>query len=66
MNRAPTAWLTIDIAGIGEKPATRSGPYFLMVWTWAAAAISAASHPSARTNPPFPRAALYRFDFSGS
>jgi hypothetical protein len=26
MNRDPTAWLTIDIAGIGEKPAIRSGP----------------------------------------
>ena len=23
MNREPTAWLTIDIAGIGEKPAIR-------------------------------------------
>ena len=29
MNRAPTAWLTIDIAGIGENPATRSGPAVL-------------------------------------
>ena len=28
-NRAPTACDTIDIAGIGEKPATRSGPYSL-------------------------------------
>ena len=36
-NRAPEACETIDIAGIGEKPATRSGPYFLIVWTWAAA-----------------------------
>jgi len=32
-NRAPDAWETIDIAGIGEKPATRSGPYFLIVCT---------------------------------
>ena len=28
-NRAPTACDTIDIAGIGENPATRSGPYSL-------------------------------------
>ncbi len=32
-NRAPDACETIDIAGMGEKPATRSGPYFLIVWT---------------------------------
>jgi hypothetical protein len=29
--RAPEAWETIDIAGIGEKPATRSGPKALTV-----------------------------------
>ena len=42
-NRAPEACDTIDIAGIGEKPATRSGPYFLIVCTWAAATSSVAS-----------------------
>ena len=57
-NRAPEAWETIDMAGIGEKPATRSGPYFLMVCTCAAATISAASSQVARTSPPLPRADL--------
>ena len=37
MNRLPEANETGDIAGIGVKPATRSGPYRLMVWTVAAA-----------------------------
>ena len=46
------------MAGIGEKPATRSGPYFLIVWTCAAATISLASSHVARTSPPLPRAAL--------
>lgn len=58
MNRLPTPCETIDIAGIGEKPATRSGPYSLMVCTWAAATISAASSQLARTRPPWPRALL--------
>ena len=44
-NRAPEACETIDIAGMGEKPATRSGPYFLIVWTCAAATISAGLVP---------------------
>ena len=57
-NRAPEAWETIDIAGMGEKPATRSGPHLLIVCTWAAATISAASSQVARTSPPLPRAAL--------
>ena len=57
-NRAPDAWETIDIAGIGEKPATRSGPYFLIVCTCAAATISVASSQVARTSPPLPRADL--------
>ena len=48
VNRAPDAWLTIDIAGMGEKPATRSGPRCLIVWTLAAATISAASPHEAR------------------
>ena len=39
-NLAPEACETIDIAGMGENPATRSGPYFLIVWTCAAATIS--------------------------
>ncbi len=58
MKRAPEACDTIDIAGIGEKPATRSGPHFAMVWTYAAATISVASSQLARTRPPFPRADL--------
>ena len=66
VNRAPEAWLTIDIAGMGEKPATRSGPHCLMVCTLAAATISAASPHEARTSPPLPRADLYRLAFSGS
>ena len=57
-NRAPEACETIDMAGMGENPATRSGPHFLMVWTWAAATISEASSQVARTSPPLPRAAL--------
>ncbi len=44
------------MAGIGEKPATRSGPYSLMVWTCAAAIISVASAHVTRTSPPLPRA----------
>ena len=56
MNRAPTAWETIDIAGMGENPATRSGPYVLIAWTWAAATISRASSQETRTRPPLPRA----------
>ncbi len=58
MNRAPDAWETIDIAGIGENPATRSGPHFWIVWTYAAAIISVASSHEARTSPPLPRADL--------
>ena len=52
----PAAWLTIDIAGMGEKPAIRSGPYSLMVCTCAAAIISVASAQLTRTKPPLPRA----------
>ena len=51
------AWLTMLIAGIGEKPATRSGPHALMVCTCAAATSSTASSHVARTRPPLPRAA---------
>ena len=54
----PDACETIDIAGIGEKPATRSGPHFLIVCTWAAATSSVASSQLARTRPPLPRADL--------
>ena len=56
MNRAPTACDTIDIAGIGENPTTRSGPCSRTVCTWAAAIISSASSQSTRTWPPLPRA----------
>ena len=43
------------MAGIGENPAIRSGPYRRIVWTWAAATSSAASSHDARTKPPLPR-----------
>ena len=56
MNLEPAANDTIDIAGIGEKPQTRSGPYSLMVCTCAAAIISVASDQVTRTRPPLPRA----------
>ena len=56
MKRVPTQCDTIDIAGIGEKPAHRSGPYVLIVFTCAAAAISIASSHEIRTSPPLPRA----------
>jgi len=58
MNRAPEACDTIDMAGIGENPATRSGPHVAIVCTWAAATISTASSHDARTRPPLPRADL--------
>src|SRR5262249_24731074 len=54
------------MAGIGEKPANRSGPYVLMVYTCAAAMSSVASSHVARTRPPLPRTALYRRAASGS
>lgn len=66
MYRAPTACEAIDMAGIGEKPATRSGPWAAMVWTWAAAAISRASSHPMRTRPPLPRADWYRRRLAGS
>ena len=47
-----------DIAGMGENPATRSGPHLRIVCTWAAAMISIASSQFARTSPPLPRARL--------
>ncbi len=56
MNRPPAACDAIDIAGIGEKPNTRSGPWVLMVWTCAAEINSVTSDHEARTNPPLPRA----------
>ena len=55
-NRAPAAWLAIDIAGIGENPNTRSGPCASIVWTWAAEISSMVSGHEARTRPPLPRA----------
>src|SRR5699024_4344467 len=66
LNRAPEAELTIDIAGMGENPAIRSGPQRLIVYTCAAAIISTASAQVARTRPPLPRPDLYRWDFWGS
>ena len=55
----------MDIAGIGEKPTTRSGPNFLMVKALAAATISLASSQLARTKPPWPRLDLYCLANSG-
>ena len=66
MKRAPAAWETMDIAGIGEKPVQRSGPYFSMVCTCAAAVISTASCHEARTRPPLPRACWNSRRFTGS
>ena len=53
------------MAGIGEKPMIRSGPYFLMVKALAAAIISVAVSQSARTKPPCPRNRLYSRALSG-
>src|SRR5215469_1968858 len=50
----------MDIAGIGENPTTRSGPYVLTVCTCAAAMSSVTSGQVERTKPPLPRAFLYR------
>ena len=61
--REPALNEAMDMAGIGEKPATRSGPSVLAVYTWAAAAISRASSQRARTRPPLPRARLYQAVF---
>ena len=55
----------MDIAGITEKPALRSGPYVFAVYSKDAAVISVASSQVERTKPPIPRADLYFFAFSG-
>src|SRR5262245_562555 len=65
-NRVPAVYETIDMAGIGEKPATRSGPYRLIVDTCAAAIISTASSQLARPKPPLPRWALYVRERTGA
>jgi hypothetical protein len=49
----------MDIAGMGEKPAMRSGPCSLMVWILAAAMISLTSSQVDRTKPPRPRRRVY-------
>lgn len=54
------------IAGIGEKPITRSGPQVLTVCTLAAAMISSASSQLTRTKPPSPRADWYSRRCAGS
>ena len=51
----PAANETGDIAGIGVKPPTRSGPCSRIACTVAAAISSLASSQSQRTNPPRPR-----------
>ena len=48
------------------KPARRSGPKRLTVYTCAAATISIASSHVVRTRPPLPRASLYARERSGS
>src|SRR3546814_12506995 len=54
------------MAGIGEKPATRSGPYSLIVYAFAAAISSAASSQPTLTKPPRPRFDTQSRRFSGS
>ncbi len=66
MKRLPAACEAIDIAGIGEKPKIRSGPWVFAVWTCAAATISRVSSQDARTRPPLPRAFWYRRRVCGS
>ncbi len=44
------------MAGMGEKPLMRSGPYLRVVWTLAAAISSTASSILTRRKPPLPRA----------
>ncbi len=44
------------MAGIGEKPKTRSGPHFCAVCRHAAATISSTSSHVVRRKPPLPRA----------
>ncbi|MNN74274.1 hypothetical protein D3C81_1904580 [compost metagenome] len=56
----------MDMAGIGEKPTMRSGPYFLIVSAFAAAMISFDSSHVARTKPPRPRMDLYCCERTGS
>src|SRR3546814_18706979 len=54
------------MAGIGEKPATRSGPYSLIVYAFAAAISSAASSQPTLTKPHRPRLDTQSRRFSGS
>ncbi len=65
-NLVPAAYEAIDMAGIGVKPATLSGPYCLTVYTCAAAMISVTSFQLERTKPPLPRRLLYARARSGS
>ena len=53
----------MDIAGITEKPALRSGAVCFAVYNKDAAVISVASSHVERTKPPIPRADLYFFAF---
>ena len=48
----------MDIAGITENPALRSGPYIFAVYNKEAATISVDSSQVERTKPPIPRADL--------
>ena len=64
--REPPPYERYDIAGMGEKPKTRSGPYFFAVYKFAAATISSTSSQFVRRNPPLPRAFWIRLRFSSS
>src|SRR3546814_17955290 len=55
-----------DLAGIGEKPITRSGPYCFTVYRLEAAMISLASSQCTRAKPPMPRRVLYSLVLAGS
>ena len=54
-----------NLPGMGEKPAMRSGPCFLIVCTIEAEMISSAVLQSVRLKPPLPRACCQRFRASG-
>src|SRR5438874_8511544 len=64
--RAPAAYEKNDIAGIGEKPITRSGPHLRAVYRAAAEINSDTSSHLARRKPPLPRACRMRERFCGS
>ena len=64
--REPPAYERYDMAGMGEKPKMRSGPYFLAVWSMPATTISVTSSQVVRRKPPLPRAFWMRVRFASS